>query len=209
MAPLGPINESKAFQSKRYSSHTTGTEVPDVYCLHLILDYPEVTTNMTFIQNNTGPFELRTQHTVRLDWHGNVICNTAVGDIVGEFISHHSIIVWPCLPSTPLLNLQYSILASTLFMLNIHRPGPRDINGPRLSNGHTSGIQPQTIRENLSMPNLRLFTPSQLMISRSQIWIAKLQYSINVWYAPTRTCWCIPVDPVLYLFMLHWTRKDD
>jgi hypothetical protein len=60
------INESKAFQSKRYSSHPTG-EVPDVYCQHLILGYLEVTTNMTFIQNNTGPFELRTQHTARLD----------------------------------------------------------------------------------------------------------------------------------------------
>ncbi len=61
------INESKAFQSKRYSSHPTGTEIPDVYCLHLILGYPEVTTNMTFIQNNTGPFENCTQHNVRLD----------------------------------------------------------------------------------------------------------------------------------------------
>jgi hypothetical protein len=98
------INESKAFQSKRYSSHPTGTEVPDVYCLHLILGCPEVTTNMTFIQNNTGPFELCTQHTVRLDQCGNVIRNTAAGDIVGGFISHHSIIVWPCLPSRPLLN---------------------------------------------------------------------------------------------------------
>ncbi len=61
------INESKAFQSKRYSSHPTGTEVLNVYCLHLSLGYPEVTTNMTFIQNNTGPFELCTQHTVKLD----------------------------------------------------------------------------------------------------------------------------------------------
>ena len=61
------INESKAFHNKRFSSHPTGTEVPDVYCLHLILGYPEVTTNMKFIQNNTGPFESRTQHTVKLD----------------------------------------------------------------------------------------------------------------------------------------------
>jgi hypothetical protein len=61
------INESKTFQSKRYSSHPMGTEVPDVYCLQLILGYPEVTTNMTFIQNNTGPFKNHTQHTVRLD----------------------------------------------------------------------------------------------------------------------------------------------
>ncbi len=49
-------------------------------------------------------------------------------------------------------------------MLDIHQPGPCDINGPQLSDGHTSGIQPQTIRENLGMPNFRLFTPSQLMI---------------------------------------------
>jgi hypothetical protein len=28
---------------------------------------------MTFIQNNTGPFESRTQHTVKLDWRGDVI----------------------------------------------------------------------------------------------------------------------------------------
>jgi hypothetical protein len=61
------ISESKAFQSKRYSSHPTGIEVPNVYCLHLILGYLEVATNMTFIQNNTGPFENQTQHTVRLD----------------------------------------------------------------------------------------------------------------------------------------------
>ncbi len=80
------INESKAFQSKRYSSHPTGTEFPDVYCLHLILGNPEVTTNMTFIQNNTGPFEDCTQHTVRLDWRGNVICSHAAGDVVGECI---------------------------------------------------------------------------------------------------------------------------
>ncbi len=97
-----------------------GTEVPDVYCLHLILGYPEVATNMTFIQNNTGPFELRTQHTVRLDQRGDVIHNTAAGDNVCELISHHSITVWPCLPSKPLLNLQYSILTSSLFMLDIH-----------------------------------------------------------------------------------------
>jgi hypothetical protein len=49
-------------------------------------------------------------------------------------------------------------------MLDIHQPGPRDINGPQLSDGHTSGIQPQTIHKNLGMRNFRLFTPSQLMI---------------------------------------------
>ncbi len=51
-------------------------------------------------------------------------------------------------------------------MLDIHRPGPRDINGPWLSDGHTSGIKPQTIRKNIGMRNFRLFTPSQLMIYR-------------------------------------------
>jgi hypothetical protein len=90
------INESKAFQSKRYSSHPTGTNVSDVYCLHLILGYLEVTTNVTFIQNNTGLFENRTQHTVRLDQHGGVICSHAAGDAVGECIFHHSIIILPC-----------------------------------------------------------------------------------------------------------------
>ncbi len=90
------INESKSFQSKGYSSHPTGTEVPDVYCLHLILGYLEVTTNMTFIQNNTGPFENCTQPTVRLDQHGDVICNHAAGDVVGKCIFHHSIITFPC-----------------------------------------------------------------------------------------------------------------
>ena len=29
--------------------------------------------------------------------------------------------------------------------------GPRDINGPCLSDGHTSGIQPQRIQERLGM----------------------------------------------------------
>jgi hypothetical protein len=90
------INESKAVQSKRYSSHPTGTEVPDVYCLHLVLGYPEITTNMTFIQNNTGPFENRTQHTVRLDQCGDVICSHAAGDVVGDCIFHHSIIILSC-----------------------------------------------------------------------------------------------------------------
>ncbi len=93
---ISAINESKAFQSKRYSSHPTDTEVPDVYCLHLILGYPEVTTDMTFIQNNTGPFENRAQHTVRLDQWGNAILSHAAGDVVGECIFHHSIITLPC-----------------------------------------------------------------------------------------------------------------
>jgi hypothetical protein len=89
------INESKAFQNKRYSSHPTGTEVPDVYCLHLLLGFPEVTTSMTFIQNNTGPFENRTQHTVRLDRCGDVIRNHSADDVVGEFMFHYSIIIPP------------------------------------------------------------------------------------------------------------------
>jgi hypothetical protein len=76
------------------------TEVPDVYCLHLILGYPEVTTNMTFIQNNTGPFESRTQHTVKLDRRGDVIHSHAASDVVGEFVfssfdDHH---LAPCYP---------------------------------------------------------------------------------------------------------------
>ena len=83
------INESKAFQSKRYKNHPTGTEFPDIYSLHLILGYPEVTTNIPFIPNNTGPFELRTQHTVRLNQCGNVIHNNEANDVVGElFISY-------------------------------------------------------------------------------------------------------------------------
>ncbi len=44
---------------------------------------------------------------------------------------------------------------------------------------------------------------------RSQIWILKLQYSINVWYASTGARWCILADQVLSLFMLHWSGKDD
>ena len=83
------INESKAFQSKRYKNHPTGTEFPDVYSLHLILGYPEVTTNIPFIPNNNGPFELCTQHTVRLNQCGNVIDNNEANDVVGElFISY-------------------------------------------------------------------------------------------------------------------------
>jgi hypothetical protein len=83
------INESKAFQSKRYKNHPTGTEFPDIYSLHLILGYPEVTTNIPFIPNNTGPFELRTQHTVSLNQCGNVIHNNEANDVVGElFISY-------------------------------------------------------------------------------------------------------------------------
>ncbi len=42
--------------------------------------------------------------------------------------------------------------------------GPCDIIGPCLSDGHTSGIQPQRIRERLGMSAFRLFTAHQLMI---------------------------------------------
>ena len=42
--------------------------------------------------------------------------------------------------------------------------GPRDINGPCLSDGQTSGIQPQRIQERLGMYAFRLFTAHQLMI---------------------------------------------
>ncbi len=51
-------------------------------------------------------------------------------------------------------------------MLDIHQPGPHDINGPQLSDGHTSSIQPQTLRKSLGMREFRLFTTSQLMIYR-------------------------------------------
>ena len=78
------INESKALQNKRYKHHPTGTEIPDIQCLHFILGYSEVTTNLTFLPNNTGPFELRTQHTVRLDRRGSVIRNTSSDDAAGE-----------------------------------------------------------------------------------------------------------------------------
>ena len=44
--------------------------------------------------------------------------------------------------------------------------GPCDINGPRFSDGNTSGIQPQSIQERLGMSAFRLFTAHQLMIYR-------------------------------------------
>jgi hypothetical protein len=78
------INESKAFQSKRYKYHPTGIEVPDIYCLHLILGYPEITNNIPFIPNNTGPFESHTQHTIRLGQCGEAICKTMADDDVGQ-----------------------------------------------------------------------------------------------------------------------------
>jgi hypothetical protein len=49
-------------------------------------------------------------------------------------------------------------------MIDIHQPGLHDINGPQLSDDHTSGIQPQTLCASLSMRDFRLFTTSQLMI---------------------------------------------
>ena len=74
----------------RYKNHPTGTEIPDIYSLHLILGYMEVTTNIPFIPKNTRPFELRTQHTVRSNQCGNVIHNNEANDgVVGElFISY-------------------------------------------------------------------------------------------------------------------------
>ncbi len=81
--PTSAINEYKAFQSKRYKNHPTGT------------GYLEVTTNIPFIPNNTGPFELRTQHTVRLNQCGNVIHNNEANDVVGElYISSVVAFVW-------------------------------------------------------------------------------------------------------------------
>jgi hypothetical protein len=118
------INESKDFQSKRYSSYPMGTEVPDIYCLHLILGYPEVTTNMTFIQNNTGPFENCTLHTVRLDQCDNVI---AVMQLVMLLVSVCFIIQ----SSSRLVIFNAAAQFAPLkFMLDIHQPSPRDINGP-------------------------------------------------------------------------------
>jgi len=71
------------------------TEFPDIYSLHLIIGYLEVTTNTPFIPNNTGPFELRTQHTVRLNQCGNVIHNNEANDVVCEsFISFVDSSVW-------------------------------------------------------------------------------------------------------------------
>jgi hypothetical protein len=43
------INEAKAFEIMRYKYHLTVTEFPDIYSLHLILGYPEITTNIPFI----------------------------------------------------------------------------------------------------------------------------------------------------------------
>jgi hypothetical protein len=51
-------------------------------------------------------------------------------------------------------------------MLDIHSPGRHDTNGSRLSDGHTSSIQPQTLHKSHGMHELRLFTTSQLMIYR-------------------------------------------
>ncbi len=79
------IHETKSFQSKRHKHHPTDTEFPDIYSLHSLIGYLEITTNLTFIPNNTGPFELRTQHTVRLDRRSSVICNTTADDnVFGE-----------------------------------------------------------------------------------------------------------------------------
>jgi hypothetical protein len=74
---------------------------------------------------------------------------------------HHSmIIIPPCYPQ------RHCSICSFLITLDIHRPSPRDINDPRLSDGHTSGIQPQTLRKSLGMREFGLFITSQLMIYR-------------------------------------------
>ena len=49
-------------------------------------------------------------------------------------------------------------------MLGTYPLVPRDVNEPRLSDGHTSGIQPQRVRERLDMSAFRLLTAHQLMI---------------------------------------------
>ncbi len=51
-------------------------------------------------------------------------------------------------------------------MLGTYPLGPCDVNGVRLSDGHTSGIQPHRIRERLGMSAFRLFTAHQMMIYR-------------------------------------------
>jgi hypothetical protein len=109
------INESKAFQSKRYKYHPIGTDVPDIYCLHLILGYPEITNNIPFIPNNTGPFESCTQHTVSLDQRGKVICNTMADDDVGQQPGPHDI-NGPRFPNAHISSIQPQQIQETLGM---------------------------------------------------------------------------------------------
>ncbi len=78
--------------------------------------------------------------------------------LVSLCFCHSMIIILPCYPQ------RRCSICSSLIMLDIHPHDPRDINGPQLSDGHTSGIQPQTLRESLGMREFRLFTTSQLMI---------------------------------------------
>ena len=49
-------------------------------------------------------------------------------------------------------------------MSGTYQLGPSDINGPCLSDGYISGIQPQRIQERLGMSVFRLFTAHQLII---------------------------------------------
>ena len=78
--------------------------------------------------------------------------------LVSLCFRHSMIIILPCYPR------RRCSICSSLITLDIHQHGTHDINSPQLSDGHTSGIQPQTLRESLGMHEFRLFTTSQLMI---------------------------------------------
>ncbi len=90
-----------------------------------------------------------------------------------------------------------------MFMSDTYTLGPCDINGPRLSDGHTSGIQTQRIRERLGMSAFRLFTAHQLMIYRdhnaqSQSYDSVLMFGMR----PPELVGVFP-DIVLYSILLY------
>ena len=66
----------------------------------------------------------------------------------------------------PSISVDSLVLIAFIFTSGTFPLGPCDINGPRLSDGHTSGIHPLRIQEKLGMSAFRLFTAHQLMIYR-------------------------------------------
>ena len=66
------INEDKAFQMRRDKHHPTGRDMPLMEMYQLLLNLPEVTTNLTFYQISTLCLEVRARHKIKLKSNGDV-----------------------------------------------------------------------------------------------------------------------------------------
>ena len=65
-------NEEAAFKKRRDKDHPFCRDIPLLEMVQLMLNVPEVTTNIWFIQISTLPFEVRARHKIQLNSKGRV-----------------------------------------------------------------------------------------------------------------------------------------